>query len=327
MAHERSPHRELIRTLKWYSTNVIPFLIPLLLALQTSTVNPKLTALADAQAKVGYTDHAAMVRENVRAERALKAMMDADELKTADDFFAATELLDNAPGYESRLLIHEWAVSALVLGHPDAVKRVKLTWDRLQLASGRPQRFGIMTRRNDAGESVPRPTDPTLASLTPATGTDNPELRTLHEADYADRKGSMDAAVVGPRDDARRARVLAILKEGRATTGEDAYNAASVMQHGDDYADFMLAHELCLSAIARGYKGGAWLLSRTYDRMLESGGQAQRFDTQLTPDGKMNYVLNVATPGPSDTTRRLFGAESRAYLRAKTAAWEASIKG
>ena len=291
------------------------------------SVDPKIVALADAQKRVGYADHAAMVRENVRAERALKAMMDADELRTAEDFLAATELLDNAPGYESRLLAHEWAVSALVLGHPDAVKRVERTWDRLQLASGRPQRFGSMTRRNDKGESVPRPTDPTPASLAPATGTDDPELRTLREADQTDRKGAMDSAIVGPRDDARRARVLAILKQGRGTTGEDAFNAALVMQHGDGYADFMLAHELCLSAIARGYKAGAWLLSRTYDRMLQSGGQPQRFATQLMPDASFNYVLDVATPGPGDTTRRLFGAESRAYLRAKTAAWEATIKG
>ncbi len=287
--------------------------------------NPKIKALVEAQEKVGYRDHLALVRENVRAERVLKTMMDADELRTANDFLVASGLIDNAPGYEAKLLEHEWAVSALVLGHPDAPKRARLTWDSLQLASGRPQRFGTFTRRNAEGQSAPRATDPTLADMAPATGADDPELKALKDADQADRTG---AEGMEERDAVRRARVLAILKAGRATTGADAYHAALVFQHGDGYGDFMLAHELCLSALARGYGEAAWLVSRTYDRMLEHGGRAQRFATQMRQNrvDSPAFIIEGDYPGPSDATRKLLKAITRAETRAKLDAWRRSVK-
>ena len=299
----------------------------LVFALLAIADNPKVAALAESAEKVGYRDYAALVRENVRAKRTLEGLMDADELTTANDFFTASGLVSNAPGYESRLLAHEWAMSALALGHPDAVKRVQRTWDYLQLDGGHPQRFGSITRRDAKGVSVPRETDPTLASLTPASGTDNAELKALMDADQADRKDGADWDEVPARDAVRRARVLAILKEGKATTGPDEYNAALVLQHGDGYGDFELAHELCLGAIARGYKRAAWLVSRTYDRMLQNGGHAQRFGTQSqqAAGSDVAYVVEADYPGPSDTVRKLFNAPTRADTRKALDAWLKTI--
>ncbi len=305
------------------------------------TENPKLRALA-AVNEAARGDYMKLLRSEVKALREVKAMMDADELKTANDFYAAGGLVFNVPSYEGRLLVHEFTMTALFLGSKEALQRVKLSWDRLQYDSGRPTRFGAMFGRPDKEGKRPvlfpdpEGPPPILVQIfdgtAPAPGENNAELQTLMDAAQKDRqnvKTPADWDRMSANDGPRRARVLAILKEGKATTGADLYNAALVLQHGEGYRDFMLAHELCLAAVARGYKDADWLVSRTYDRMLERGGHAQRFATQQRggAGGTEFFIMAVDLPGPSDTMRKLFRSPSREAAKKGYDAWLKSIDG
>lgn len=302
--------------------------------------NPKLRALAEAN-EAARADYMTLLRTEVKALREVKAMMDRDELKSANDFYAASGLIFNVPSYEGRLLVHEFTMTALFLGSKEASKRVQLSWDRLQYDAGHPTRFGSMSRPDAAGNRAvlyPDPQGPPpiigqiLNGTAPAPGEENAELKALMESDQKDRqnvKTPEDWERMSKNDPPRRARVMEILKEGTATTGADLYNAALVLQHGEGYRDFMLAHELCLGAIARGYKDAAWLVSRTYDRMLDNGGRAQRFATQQSGgrDGKTFYIMEADLPGPSDTMRKHFNAPSRAKTKEGYDLWLKSVDG
>lgn len=70
-------------------------------------------------------------------------------------------------------------------------------------------------------------TPPTL----PAPQADNTELQSIVAADQADREpaiGSIDWSAVGPRDAARRTRVLQLIAEDRLHTSKDFEQAALV---------------------------------------------------------------------------------------------------
>jgi hypothetical protein len=93
-------------------------------------------------------------------------------------------------------------------------------------------------------------------------------------------------------DPVRRQRVLRLISDNALVTGRDFHNAALVLQHGTGFEDFRLAHELSMAAVALGDSAAAWLVSRTYDRMLLTLGHRQRFATQMREAG----------PSPTDTT-------------------------
>ncbi|RYG41329.1 hypothetical protein EON79_20995 [bacterium] len=301
-------------------------LLSALLSVQTASAdNPKLAPLVAAEKAAG-NEYLGRMRTSVRAMRALRTMMDADELRTANDFHTASGLVFNVPAYEGRLLAHEFAMTALMLGKKESGPRVKLTWDRLQHNGGHPTRFGAMTGRPDKDGTRtildPDPDGPppiiaqVLGGTAPEPAAENAELKALMEADQADRQNLKTAADwdrMADNDVPRRARVLAILREGKASSGADLYDAALVLQHGTGYRDYMLAHELCLGAIARGYAEAAWLVSRTYDRMLENGGHAQRYATQSMGDagGQSFFIVSTDLPGPSDTMRKAFKSPTR----------------
>ncbi len=65
-----------------------------------------------------------------------------------------------------------------------------------------------------------------LISNTEAAGisTDNPELKTIYDADQNDREapfGKLDWHKIAPRDAARRKRVRDLMEQGRLSTGKD----------------------------------------------------------------------------------------------------------
>jgi hypothetical protein len=155
--------------------------------------------------------------------------------------------------------------------------------------------------------------------------TDNAELQAIVAADQDDRAPVMraiDWADVGPRDAARRIRVLQLIAEDRLRTSRDFNAAALVFQHGDTTDDILLAHVLAVTAlgIENPSPEGRRMAAITLDRYLTRSGQAQIFGTQFnTPD--------VGDPGKwtmdpynetliSDTLRRLNCVESRAASRA-----------
>lgn len=128
---------------------------------------------------------------------------------------------------------------------------------------------------------------PCLAQVEP-----NPELAKLYAEDQSDREGSpnsIDWSVVGPRDEARRAVVLRILKAGGVRTADDYHAAAMVFQHGTTPSDIQLAYSLASvgSKINPNDKSLKWLTAAAWDRNLMQRGKPQWYGTQ--------YTLNQAT--------------------------------
>jgi hypothetical protein len=110
----------------------------------------------------------------------------------------------------------------------------------------------------------------------------NTEMAAIFAADQADRQqlGTIDWAVVGPRDEARRTRVRQMLDEGLLRAADDYYYAALVFQHGEAPEDFLLAHALAMTAQAAGRPDAAWAAAATLDRFLHTVDRAQIFGTQ-----------------------------------------------
>lgn len=85
---------------------------------------------------------------------------------------------------------------------------------------------------------------------------------------------------INKADAERREQVLALLKSGDLSTGNDFQWAALIFQHGSSPNDYLLAHTLATIAVAKGKPNAIWVASATLDRYLESVGQPQIFGTQ-----------------------------------------------
>src|SRR6516225_7563486 len=85
---------------------------------------------------------------------------------------------------------------------------------------------------------------------------DNDELAKLYDEDQADRmpKGGkpIDWTVVGPRDRRREDRVKTLYTADQIRTGKDYERAAMVLQHAAKPEGYLLAHEFCVVALAKG---------------------------------------------------------------------------
>lgn len=115
---------------------------------------------------------------------------------------------------------------------------------------------------------------------------DNADLAKLFVDDQADRQGN---AALGPevaRQDAeRRSAVRRLLDTGQVRSAADHYHAAFIFQHGDQPDDYLLAHALAVSAVARGRDDAAWIAAATLDRYLQAIGRAQIYGTQFQIPG------------------------------------------
>lgn len=146
--------------------------------------------------------------------------------------------------------------------------------------------------------------------------TDNTEMAEIHEADQAPRTNTgatIDWAVVEPQDRARRVRTRELLDAGVLQTANDYFRAATVFQHGQDAADYLLAHTLAIVAVAKGREDAAWMAAATLDRYLQAIGQSQIYGTQFsTPDLRNTtqepYDRNIV----SDALRKELGVPSQA---------------
>jgi hypothetical protein len=265
-------------------------------------------------------DYAAYSSAIEKARQAVYRMIDADQIKTADDFYLASQLADDPTGfYESRRVQHELALAGMVLGHPNAVKRVSMTWDGLNWSLGRGQRIGTFKRDGVVNnmDPVPMPavlkpvfTDTDAAKARAASAKTNDELENIRQADQKDREGQPNVEMVqriNKNDPARRARVLEMIASGMLTTGRDLHNASVVLQHGHDFEDFRLAHELAIGAVALGDREAVWLISRTYDRMLLTLGHRQRLNTQSR--GETGQLMPWDPTSVNERIRKLLGSK------------------
>jgi hypothetical protein len=127
----------------------------------------------------------------------------------------------------------------------------------------------------------------------------NAEMKAIFEADQADRApagAAIDWAAVTPRDEARRARTLALVAAGALASGDDYWHAAFILQHGSAPEDFLLAHTFAIIAAARGRADATWIAAATLDRYLRESGRPQIYGTQYN----FSNETGTATQDPYD---------------------------
>ena len=178
---------------------------------------------------------------------------------------------------------------------------------------------------------VGRASSPTDAGRDSTQEAANSELEQIFRADQADRnppdKKPMDWSVVAPRDLQRRNRVLEMYRAGDLKVGRDFFHAAMVLQHGHEPEDFLLCHELCITAVfSHGddkgdwVRGAKWLAAASEDRFLQSIGRKQRFGTQYrTIDPDPTWRLGEIEEGVSDEMRQAWNTPSIAAAKAREA--------
>lgn len=149
----------------------------------------------------------------------------------------------------------------------------------------------------------------------------NPELRTIYEADQADRhlppeeKATRDIA---GRDADRLARVKEILDAGGARVSADYFHAAMVFQHGHEAADYERAHALAWKAaeLDPSATTARWLAAASEDRLLMFQGKPQKYGTQYRKEGG-RWELYPVDPTVTDAERAAWGVPPLAEAQAK----------
>jgi hypothetical protein len=158
-----------------------------------------------------------------------------------------------------------------------------------------------------------------------SASSDNQELARLYDEDQGDRAPAatgqpIDWKVVGPRDRQREARVKALYESGSLQTGKDYYRCAMVLQHASRPDDYLLAHEFCVVALAKGEKSARWLAAATEDRYLMNLKHPQRFGTQYFAAGPNAPTrLYEVAPGVTDALRHELEVPTLANARLREA--------
>jgi len=156
----------------------------------------------------------------------------------------------------------------------------------------------------------------------------NQELERLYSEDQLDRtQGPIDWSVVSKRDLARHDRVMQLYRSGMLKVGKDYFHAAMILQHGEKPEDFLLSHELCVSAVfghadepGEWLNGAKWLAAASEDRFLQSIGRKQRFGTQfrtINPDP--TWHLGEIEDGVTDESRKIWNVPSLAEAKKREA--------
>jgi hypothetical protein len=124
--------------------------------------------------------------------------------------------------------------------------------------------------------------------------------------------------VIVPRDRARRQRILELYYAGELKTGWDFVHAGMVLQHGEKPEDYLLSHELCVTAVFMrgGNEEGGWvslpkqLAALSEDRFLLKVGRPQRFGTQFR-----KARLAKMEKGVSDEVRKIWNVPLLATVK------------
>ncbi|MBV6459609.1 MAG: hypothetical protein HONBIEJF_02759 [Fimbriimonadaceae bacterium] len=264
-------------------------------------------------------------------------LLEQDRLSNADDFYRAANLIaDPQLDLEVSRVRHELALAASALGKADVHGLLRTTWDALQIAAGRGQRFGtikapgydkfgqrfhtvpaaksVKAVLENPGNAIQR------ARLTPS----NAEITKIIDADQAVRTMDFSHMTLKQHqelqegDRKRLLRIYKLLSDGKVVTSEDFDRASLVLQHGGVWADFAVAHELAICSVLLGNKRASWLASATYDRMLRSAGHPQRFGTQYGGVIGMPVTLQpVDTRGIGDAQRKAMGVPTLDEAKAR----------
>lgn len=285
---------------------------------------PALTEL-EAAAPKDWKDSAAIAANHAR----VIALIETNTLQSGEDYRRAATLVQmNLGEYRIGRLHYELLLTAAAKGDAQAEKQLFSSYDTLMGLLSRPTRFdsGAWAKATpeyfefEAAPACVLPVwhDPAAARAAVAGLADNPEIKTIVDADQADRRGDWnnrtpeEREATTQRDKVRNARMLAIIAAGDIRTANDFSRTSLVMQHSARFPGYRVAHELAVASLLLGDRGsGRWLVTATYDRMLRSVGLDQRFGTQLGPDGP----LRVDETGICDNERSALGCPTLAEAR------------
>lgn len=291
---------------------------------------PSVSALLDdleARSPKDWNDPAAIAASNAEAI----GLVETNRLETGEDFFRASVLLSKHMNeFRVGRVQYELVLAAAAKDHPAAETGLAITWDVLLGLIGRPLRidahnlaatnpgFHQLDQAPACIQEVMR--DPAGARTKLATLQDNPEIKTLVEADQAVRQTNWSTLTQEERkaimtgDHQRNARMREIIVAGEVRTTADFSRAALVMQHSGRFDGFQLAHELAVCSMLLGDRQtGRWLVAASYDRMLRSVALDQRFGTQFGPTGP----VRVDETGISDAQRQALGCPTLAAARTR----------
>jgi hypothetical protein len=189
----------------------------------------------------------------------------------------------------------------------------------------------LRLERAGPSEAVAGGWDPARTYIADRSWPTNVEMTRIFEADQADRAPggpAIDWSVVTPRDEARRARTLALVAAGALASGDDYWHAAFVLQHGSAPDDFLLAHTFAIIAAARGRADATWIAAATLDRYLQRSGKPQIYGTQFNTSNETRtttqdpYDRNLV----SDALRQALSVPPQADLERRRAEIEASFR-
>jgi hypothetical protein len=140
-----------------------------------------------------------------------------------------------------------------------------------------------------AGQAAQPPAPPPRPNVWRCAPADLPDLCRLADEDQGDRTAPIDWDAVTPRDRARRAAVLALLRRSPPRTHGDYFHAALVMQHGETWEDYAAAHLLSTRGLqlAPSDPNLQRMVAASWDRMMHKMGHRQWFGTNtfFNPDG------------------------------------------
>jgi hypothetical protein len=153
---------------------------------------------------------------------------------------------------------------------------------------------------------------------------DNTELAEIREADQADRTAgaNVDWSKVGPRDEARLARVRELLAAGGVRTARDYFNAALVAQHGKTVDDIRLALSLATisASIDPNVTSAKWLSAAAWDRIMMRRKLPQWYGTQFSRSkeaGAKWELYKIDETIVSDEERKQLGVPTLEEARAR----------
>jgi len=135
----------------------------------------------------------------------------------------------------------------------------------------------------------------------------NERIVELFRADQAERIhhpvcGTAAYRALRERDALRRKEVLGIMATSGIDDGENMFQAAMILQHGDEAEEVWQAHRLARAAADAGHRPGRWLAAASLDRWLMYQGKPQKFGTNIVPDGRRQRLWDV-DPGTTDEER------------------------
>jgi hypothetical protein len=139
----------------------------------------------------------------------------------------------------------------------------------------------------------------------------NFELKTLFDMDSREHEsvpsvGTPEYSALRERDRVRGIRAAEIVASSRAMSSDDLYHAAWILNHGDEVSEAKQAHDLSSRAADLGHPKARWLAAASYDRWCMYQGRAQKYGTQIVPDGTRYRVWDTEH-GTSDEEREAFG--------------------